>query len=45
MQKWNRQLLNEMNSHDQGPDLYAFIGFVGPDGDDLNWLLILIFDY
>ena len=38
-------------SSDQGPDLYAFIGligfigFIGPDDDDLNWLLILIFDY
>ena len=21
----------------QGPDLYAFIGFIGPDDDDLNW--------
>ena len=29
----------------QGPDLYAFIGFIGPADDDLNWLLILIFDY
>ena len=30
----------------QGPDLYAFIGFIGPDDDDdFNWLLILIFDY
>ena len=29
----------------QGPDLYAFIGFIGPDDEDLNWLLILIFDY
>ena len=28
----------------QGPDLYAFIGFIGPDDDDLNWLLILTFD-
>ena len=27
-----------------GPDLYAFIGFIGPDDDDINWLLILIFD-
>ena len=25
-------------------DLYAFIGFIGPD-DDINWLIILIFDY
>ena len=31
--------------HNQGPDLYAFIGFIGPDDDDLNRLLILIFDY
>ena len=34
--------------NNQGPDLYAFIrfiGFIGPDDDDLNWLLILIFDY
>ena len=29
----------------QGPDLYAFIRFIGPDDDDINWLLILIFDY
>ena len=33
----------------QGPDLYAFIGFIGfigpDDDDDLNWLLISIFDY
>ena len=32
----------------QGPDFYAFIGFIGfmgPDDDDINWLLILIFDY
>ena len=30
----------------QGLDLYAFIGFIGPDDDDdLYWLLILIFDY
>ena len=29
----------------QGPDLYAFIGFIGPDDDDLNGLLMLIFDY
>ena len=29
----------------QGPDLYAFIGFIGPDDDDINWLIILIFDY
>ena len=34
-----------VNCYDQGPDLYAFIGFIGPDNDDLNWLLILIFDY
>ena len=35
-------------SYYQGPDLYAFIGFIEfirPDDDDLNWLLILIFDY
>ena len=27
------------NKYDQGPDLYAFIGFIGfigPDDDDLN---------
>ena len=36
------------DSNKQGPDLYAFIGFmifIGPDDDDLNLLLILIFDY
>ena len=22
--------------YDQGPDLYAFIRFIGPDDDDLN---------
>ena len=22
--------------HDQGPDLYAFIGFIGSDDDDIN---------
>ena len=32
--------------NNQGPDLYAFIGFIGTDDDDdINWLLILIFDY
>ena len=43
----NKKLENVRN--EQGPDLYAFIGFIGPDDDDddddLNWLLILIFDY
>ena len=29
----------------QGPDLYAFIEFIGPDDDDFNGLLTLIFDY
>ena len=24
------------NDHNQGPDLYAFIGFIGPDDDDIN---------
>ena len=23
----------------------GFVGFIGPDDDDINWLLILIFDY
>ena len=31
--------------HYQGPDLYVFIGFIGPDDDDINWLIMLIFDY
>ena len=34
--------------HRQGPDLYAFIGFIGfigPGDDDLNWLLILKCDH
>ena len=36
------------NNYYQGPDLYAFIAFIafiGSDDDDLNLLLILIFDY
>ena len=40
--------MNCADRYHQGPDLYAFIefiGFIGPDEDDLNWLLILIFDY
>ena len=24
------------NCYLQGPDLYAFIGFIGPDDDDIN---------
>ena len=33
------------HNHDQGPDWYAFIGFIAPDDYDISWLLILIFDY
>ena len=29
----------ELNSYDQGPDLYAFIGFIGFIGpDDVNYM-------
>ena len=27
---------NNNNNNKQGPDLYAFIGFIGPDDDDIN---------
>ena len=40
--------MNAIDTDNQGPDLYAFIAFIafiGSDDDDLNWLLILIFDY
>ena len=26
----------KLSIHNQGPDLYAFIGFIGPDDDDEN---------
>ena len=38
-------IMSKTIPYNQDPDLYAFIGFIGPDNDDLNWLLILIFDY
>ena len=43
----NNDYVNKLRmlSNLQGPNLYAFIGFIGPDDDDLTWLLILIFDY
>ena len=28
--------VNAMKCHEQGPDLYAFIGFIGPD--DINYM-------